>query len=385
MASNLYAEKLTVVWEKEISDDNAFSYVGHEALCNNEALQVVGYAFDSKTQSSGKYWFYQINPNNGNVLSHEDFHAVSSASPSDLIFGSWLTKGLKVDKDNMYCAGKFGTKEHSFARLGAKDKKFLKKQIPSDPNKKPGDASEEFVFKMIDLSGNKFLFVGRDAKSNGFAVKTDSDGNAHWRKIFDKGKLSFIVDAVEIENNLILLECFSDGGPNNNMYEGFNCRLIKCDSQGNIITEKSFTGSGAFPNKYPELHKVDSKSFVVGYDKQFKLTQMEYCAATFDNNLKMLSEKTIINKEIKTPVYMHILPVPSGGFMAVYNETMGKITVGKYSDSGELSASLSLDNYIVIDDFRIVGSGNKYFIIALSMPTNNDFRTKTKIAALSVE
>jgi hypothetical protein len=384
MTSNLYAEKLTVVWEKEIGDDNNFSYVGHEAVYNNGALQVVGYAFDTKTKSSGKYWFWQIN-SDGKVISHEYFHAVSSTSPSDIIFGSWLTKGLKVDKDNMYCAGKFGSKEHSFAKFGTNDKKLLKKQISGDPNKKAGDSSEEFILKMIDLSGNKFLFVGRDAKSSGFAVKTGSDGNAYWRRVFDKGKLSFIVDAIEIENNLILLECFSDGGPNNNSYEGFSCRLIKCDSEGNIITEKSFTGSGAFPNKYPELHKIDSNNFMVGYDKQFKLTQIEYCAATFDSNLKLLSEKTVINKEIKTGFYTHILPVSSGGFIAAYNESMGKITIGKYSSSGELLTSLSLDNYIAIDDFRIVGSGYKYFVIALSMPTSNDFRMKTKIAALTVE
>jgi hypothetical protein len=378
---------MTVVWEKEFGDDNNLSYVGHEAVCNNDMLQVIGYAFDAQTSSSGKYWFWEIN-SDSNIISREDFHTVSNVRPSDIIFGSWLTKGLKVDQGIMYCVGKFGSKEHSFAKFGTNDKKLLKKQIPSDPNKKPGDSndkSEEFILKMIDLSGNKFLLVGRDAKSNGFAAKVDSDGDVYWRRTFDKSKLSFIVDAVEIENNLILLECFTDGGPNNNFYEGFNCRLIKCDSEGNILSEKSFTGSGAFPNKYPELHKVDSNGFLVGYDKQFKLTQMEYCVASFDSNLKLLSEKTIIDKEIKTPVYTHILPVSSGGFIAAYNDSITKIIVNKFSSSGELSATLSLDNYVVIDDFRIVGSGNKYFVIALSIPTAANNLVKTKIAALTVE
>jgi hypothetical protein len=387
MTSNLYAEKLTVIWEKELGDDNNLSYVGHEAVCNNGALQIVGYAFDSKTRSSGKYWFWQIN-SDGNVMSHEDFHAISGVRPTDIVFGSWLTKGLKVDQSGMYCAGKFATKEHSFARFSTNDKKLLKKQIPNDPNKKPGDSndkSEEFVLKMIDLPGNKFLLAGRDAKSNGFAAKVDSDGDAYWRRIFDKSKLSFIVDAIEIENNLILLECFSDGGPNNNYYEGFNCRLIKCDSEGNILSEKSFVGGGASPNKYPELHRIDSNSFLVGYDKQCDLTRIEYCAAKFDGNLNLLSEKTTIDKEVKTPVYMHILPVPSGGFIAAYDDIFTKITVSKYSGSGELLASISLDNYVVIDDFRIVGSGNKYFVIAISIPTSPDNRVRTKIAALSVE
>ena len=197
--------------------------------------------------------------------------------------------------------------------------------------------------------------------------------------------MSFIVDAVEIENNLILLECFSDGGPNNSMYEGFSCRLIKCDSEGNVLSEKSFTGSGRSPNKYPELHKVDSNRFMVGYDKQFKFTQIEYCAALFDSKLNLLSENTVINKEIKTPAYAHILPVPSGGFIAAYNDTLGKITVSKFSASGDLLTSLSLDNYVVIDDFRIVSSGNKYFVIALSMPTSPNNCVRTKIAALNIK
>jgi hypothetical protein len=387
MTSNLYAEKLTVVWEKELGDDNNLSYVGHEAVCNNGALQVVGYAFDSKTRSSGKYWFWQLN-SDGNVVSREDFHAVSNVRPSDITFGSWLTKGLKVDQSGMYCSGKFGSKEHSFAKFGASDKKLLKKQIPIDPNKKPGDSnhmSEEFVLKMADLSDNKFLLVGRDSQSNGFAAKVDSDGDVYWRKTFEKSKLSFIVDAIEIENNLILLECFSDGGSKNNFYEGFNCRLIKCDPEGNILSEKSFTGGGAFPNKYPELHRVDSNSFLVGYDKQCDLTKREYCVAKFDSSINLLSEKTIIDKEVKIPFYTHILPVLSGGFIITYHDTLDKITIDKYSGSGDLSTSVSLDNTVVIDDFRIVGTGNKYFVIALSMPASPDNRVKTKIAALSVE
>ena len=185
MASNLYAEKLTVVWEKELGGDDGFSYVGHEAVCNDGILQVIGYAFDSKTRLAGKYWFCQIN-SDGKVISQEDFHTVSSTSPSDIIFGSWLTKGLKVDQSGLYCAGKFATKEHFFAKLGAKDKKFLKKQLPGDPNKKTGDSSEEFILKMVDLSGSKFVFVGRDAESKGLAVKTDSDGKAYCAKYLRK-------------------------------------------------------------------------------------------------------------------------------------------------------------------------------------------------------
>jgi hypothetical protein len=181
------------------------------------------------------------------------------------------------------------------------------------------------------------------------------------------------------------LECYTDGGTTNNYYEGYNCRLIKCDSEGNILSEKSFTGGGAYPNKYPELHKVDSNRFLVGYDKYSEMTRMRYSAIAFNKNLESLWEKTVFDKEIKTPVYVHVSPVPSGGFIAAYNDSVTKITVSKYSSSGDMSATLSLDNYIVIDDFRIVNSGNKYFIIALSMPTGADNLVKTKIAALTVE
>jgi hypothetical protein len=386
MTSNLYAEKLTVVWEKEFGDGNNLSYVAHEAVCNNGALQVIGYAFDSRTHSAGKYWFWQINYD-GNVVSREDFHAVSNVNPSAVIFGSWSTKGLKVDQGTMYCAGKFGSNEHSFAKFGVSDKKLLQKQITGDPNKIPGDVNKESagsILKMINLSGNKFLFVGLDAKSKGIATKADSDGDMYWRRVFDKGKISFIADAVEIGNELILLECYTDGGPNN-YYEGFNCRLIKCDSEGNILSEKSFAGGGAFPNKYPELHKIDSNSFLVGYDKYPQVNRIGYSVAAFDGNLKPLWEKTVFDKETKTPVYAHISLVPSGGYIVAYNDSVTKITVSKYSGSSEPLVSLSLDNFIVIDDFRIVGSGDKYFVIALSMPTGANNLVKTKIAALTVE
>jgi hypothetical protein len=388
MASNLYAEKLTILWQKEFGDGENLSYVAHEAVCNNGPLQIIGYAFDSQTRSSGKYWFWQINPD-GNMISREDFHTVSNVNPSAIIFGSWRTRGMKVDQSGMYCAGKFGSKEHSFAKFGASDKKLLQKPISGDPNNKTsGDVnkeSAETILRMVNLSANNFLFVGFDAKSNGFAKKVDSDGDVYWHRVFDKSKLSFINDAIEIGNNLILLECYTDGGTGGNNYsEGYNCRLIRCDSEGKILSEKSFTSGGAFPTKYPELHKVDSNSFLVGYDKYPQVKRTGYSVAAFDGNLKSLWEKTVLDKETQTPVYAHVLPLLSGGFITAYNDGMTKIIISKYSGSGEQSASLSLDNYIVIDDFRIVGSGNKYFVIALSVP-NDTHLVKTKIAAFAIE
>ena len=388
MASNLYAEKLDVVWEKELGDNNNFSYVAHDAVYNDGALQIIGFAFDSQTQSSGKYWFWQINPD-GNVISRENFHSVSNVRPSDIIFGSWKTKGMKVEQGSIYCIGKFGSNVHSFAKLGTSDKSFLKKQISVEANNVPTDVNKESagsILKMINLSGNKFLFVGLDNKSKAIATKVDSDGDIYWHKVFDKGKISFINDGIEIESGLILIGCYTEGGPNNNYYEGYKCFLIRCDSEGNILSEKSFTGGGAFPNKYPELHRIDSNIFLVGYDKySSRLDRIEYIVALYDNNLNLLSEKMIIDREIKNPIFAHISPVSTGGFIIAYNDSITKITVSKYSGTGEILATLSLDNYVVIDDFRIVGSDNKYFVIALSMPTKPNNLVKTKIAALTVE
>jgi len=387
MASNLYAEKLAVVWEKEFGDGENLSCVAHEAVCNNGILQIIGYAFDSRTHSSGKYWFWRINPD-GSMISREDFHTVSNVSPSTIIFGSWQTKGLKIDQSGMYCAGKFGSNEHSFAKFGASDKKLLRKPIPGDPNKTSGGINEESaenILRMVNLSGNNFLFVGLDEKSKGFAQKIDFNGDVYWHRVYEKGKISFIADAIEFENNLILLECYTDGGPAKNYYEGYNCRLVKCDSEGKILLERIFQGGGMFVNKYPELHRVDSNSFIVGYDRYPQVNRLGYSVAAFDGNLKPLWEKAVFDKETRTPVYAHVLPVPSGGFIAAYNDGVTKITVGKCSGSGELSASLSLDNYVVIDGFRIVGSGNTCFVIALSGPTGANNLVKMKIAALAIE
>jgi hypothetical protein len=388
MASNLYAEKLAVVWEKEFGDSENLSYVAHEAVCNNGILQIIGYAFDSRTQSAGKYWFWQINPD-GSVMSREDFHTVSNVRPSAIIFGSWQTKGLKIDQNGMYCAGKFGSDKHSFAKFGTSDKKFLQKPIPGDPNKTSGDIgkeSTENILRMVNLSGNNFLFVGLDSKSKGFAKKVDSNGNVYWHKTYNMGKISFIADAIEMENNLILLECYTNGGSANNYYEGYNCRLIRCDLEGKLLSEKSFTGGGVFPNKYPELHKVDSNSFLIGYDKYPQANRMGYSVAAFDGNFKPLWEKMVFDKGVKSPAYAHVLPVPSGGFIAAYNEAPTKVIVNKYSGSGGLSASLSLDNYIVIDDFQLVGSDRKLFIIALSEPANApDLVVKMKVCAITIE
>jgi hypothetical protein len=386
--SQTYAKRLTVVWEKELGKDENFSYMAHEAAYNNNNnLQIIGYAFDTQTHSAGKYWLSQIS-SDGNVVSSEDFYAISNVRPSAIVFGSWQTKGLKTDSSGMYCAGKFGSNKHSFAKFRASDKKFIQKQISRDPNKIPNEATEksaENILKMINLTGNKFLFVGMDANSNGVATKVDADGSISWYQVYDKGKISFVVDAIEIKNGLVLVECYTEGGTAKNYYEGYNCRLIRCDSEGRILSEKCFEGGGAFPNKYPELHNIDSNSFLLSYDKYSRLGRMEYSVATFDGNLELLKEKTVFNKETETPAYAHITPVSSGGFIVAFNDDLTRITLNLYSNSDELLASLSLPGYIVIDNFQIVGSGNKYFVIASTGPVNTANLVKTRIAALTIE
>ena len=383
IGSNLYAEKLAIVWEKEFGIDENLSYVAHDAIYTNGILSLTGYAFEPRTKTStGVYWFWQIN-RMGNMLSHDNFYTVSNRR---IDFGSWRTKGLKVDQSSMYCAGKVGSEESSLIGFGITDKKFFQAPIQPDPGKTSEQLEKEpaeTILKMISLSDNKFLLVGQGGGSKGFAKKTNAVGNISWHKVYKKGKTSFIVDAIEMGDKLVLVDCHTEA--EKNPYEGYSCRLLICDLEGNILSEKTVEGGGAFPNKFPELHKIDSSHFWVGHDKDFMPNRIKYFITAFDSNLTRLWEKSVFDDESKAPIYAHILPLTSGEFIAAYSKTTFDIVVTKYAVSGESSASLSLKNYLAIDNFLIVGSGDRCFIVGLSELKNDKGLVRTKIAALSIE
>lgn len=393
IASDLRANKLDIIWEKEFGDDINLSYTAHEVAYTEDMLKIIGNAFEPQGQTVENYWFWRIG-SAGDLLSHNDFHTVSNERSSTIGFGSWRTKGMKIDQNSLYCAGKFGTGESSFANYKMNDKIFNYNPIQPNPQKTSEDIEkgyEETILRMVNVSEN-FLLVGSDTNSSGIAKKVDSSGSVVWNRVYEKGTISFITDAVEIGNSLILLECYTDADPVKNPYEGYHCRLIQCDLEGTVLSEKSFVGGGAFPNKHPELHILDSNSFLVGYDRYSLPNQMGYSVAAYDHTLKLLWEKTVVDKgePSRIPIYTHVLPIPSGGFVVAYtemaeDETGMNIQTQRYSASGDISDTLLLQNYAVIDDFQLAGSDKKLFVVALTMPDDATYRVKVKIGAVAIE
>jgi len=192
---------------------------------------------------------------------------------------------------------------------------------------------------------------------------------------------------------LIVVGCFTEGGSQEKeIYEGYNCCLMRYDSEGNVLSEKSFTGGGAFPNKYPELLNIDTNRFWITYDQYSLPTQKGYRIVAFDSNLEQLWAKDVINKDVHIPMYAHTVPVTPGGFVVAYNEGATDLKVEQYSASGELIASLSLQNYYTINVFQLVADEKNVFLIALSQPTafsvpteKVTYRVTVKIAAIAME
>lgn len=385
------ADALNVIWEKEYGDDQNLSYVPHEAVCKGDLLSVIGYAFESQTQTAGKFWFMQID-SVSTVLSQSNFQTLSETSPSMIGFGSWRTKGAVIHQNNLYFVGTFGTDQPSFSNYGMDDQTFSHNPIQPDPHKTSEDIEKgykETILKIVDLS-NSIILVGSNTNSNGFVKKTNLSGNVSWHNVYKKGTISFIVDALNVGDHLILLECYTESDPVKKSYEGYHCRLLQCDLGGKILSEKTFIGGSAFPNKYPELHLVDSESFLVGYDRNPLPNQTEYSVSAYDYKLELLWEKAVSNKKEKSriPIYTHVLPVSSGGFVAAHtemgaNETMN-IQVQQYALGGDLSSSILLKSYAAIDGFRLVGSDTKIFVVALSMP-DETYRTRVRVAAIEMK
>ncbi|MCD6175759.1 MAG: hypothetical protein J7K65_08370 [Planctomycetes bacterium] len=389
-ASILSANTLDIVWEQEFGDKNNLSYVAHESIYTDNVLKTIGYAFESQTQTAGQFWSWQID-DAGEILSQNSFHTLSKENPSAIGFGSWRTKGMIVRQNSLYFAGTFGTGQSTFAHYKTDNQTFNYNLIQPNPHKTSEDLEKgykETILRIIHSDGS-FVLMGSDTDSNGIAKQVDSSGTLVWQNVYEKGTISFIVDGLVLENNLILLECYTEADPVKKPYEGYHCRLLKCDLDGKILSEKSFVGGSAFPNKHPELHKIDSRSFLVGYDRNFLPNQIEYSVAAYDNTLKLLWEKAVSgkNEQGRIPIYTHILPVSVDGFIAAYTE-MGSdgimsIQVQRYNVEEDCSDSLLLTNYVAIDGFQLVGSNDKVFITALTVPDEN-YRTRVKIAAVSI-
>ena len=394
MVSSVYAEKLSVIWEKEFAEGKNLSSVVHEAVCTSDVLQIIGYAFESQSSNNGKFWLWQID-SAGTMVLQNTLHTVSNRPSSAIGFGSWRTKGMKIDQTSMYCVGKFGTGEPSFAHYEMNEKTFQGNPIQPNSQKTSEDIEKgyaETVLRMVSLSDKHFLLVGSDTDSKGIVKKVDSSGGVLWHRVYDKDSISFMADAVEVGNSLILLECYTAADPVKNPYEGYHCRLIQCDLEGRVLSEKSFVGGGAFPNKHPELHMVDSNSFLVGYDRYSLPNQMGYSVAAYDHTLQPLWEKTVVDKgePSRIPVYTHILPIPSGGFVAAYTEMAAdeagmNIQVQRYSVAGALTDTLLLQNYAAMDDFQLAGSDQNLFVIASTVPDNMTYRVNVKIGAIAIE
>ena len=105
---SVQAEKLIILWEKEYEQSENYSYVAHEGSYIDGMLNIIGYAFESQTHSTGKYWFWRLDAA-GKLILQNDLYTVSNGRSSTIGFGSWLTKGLKIDQDDIYCSGKFGS------------------------------------------------------------------------------------------------------------------------------------------------------------------------------------------------------------------------------------------------------------------------------------
>jgi len=392
MASSLYSEKLTIIWEKEFGDDPNLSYIAHEGVYTDGMLNLIGYSYESQKHATGTYWFWAV-ADSGDILVQDLLCAVSCGRPSTIGFGSWRTKGLKVDQGSLYCAGKFGTSDSSLAHYKMFNKMFNYNPIQPTPLKTFNDMEKgyvETILRMVNLSKNNFLLIGYDTNSKSFAKKTDVSGNALWHQVYGKGTISFLADALEIGNSLILLECYTDGDPVKKPYEGYQCRLIRCDSEGNILSEKTFAGGGAFPNKYPELRKIDASRYLVSYDMESLPNRANFSAAAYSDTLELLWQRTIYNGEVRVPMYGHVMPLTSGGFISVYSamshdEAAMNLKVHLYSETGEMSGSLTLQNYIAIDDFLLVGSEKTLYVVALSGPEDDTYRVKVKICAIAIE
>lgn len=115
------------------------------------------------------------------------------------------------------------------------------------------------ISKIVPTADNKFLLIGHE-KFNSLLMKIDANGEILWEKVNDRGKVDMFVDGILLEDGgFILIE--NSGKSAQFFLASSEMWIIKYDSKGEKITEKSFLG------RHGSIARGKDGNYAIAYDK----------------------------------------------------------------------------------------------------------------------
>lgn len=395
-ASQIYAQDsnsvLKVLWQKEFDGGKGISCVPHEiriATADNN-LFITGMSFRQKTYDEGKYWLWEIDQN-GNEIKRDVFKEMTETGVTAVGFGKWMERGLKVaDNGTIYTIGKFGVGEdarstQAFLKTNRDGTNISVKSV-YDSSLDEGDNK---IWKIIDLPDGNFFLVGSDRNSKALVIKVDAEGNRLWKKTHEAGKSSFFTDCVPVGNkgDFVIVGWSSKIGGERAIVSVTDIRLLKCNANGEKMSEITFPGGSPGGNKFPQICQLDSGNFVVAYDKGVPFTKVDYHIKTFSSSLSPLWEKQMAKSEKNRPLFFNIRAVPGGSFVAAHSVVLRDIRVYKYDKDCNETGKVFVDQARGSGFFSLDCTDEKVFIVSTIVPEDSEDReyiTKVNVIAIKL-
>ena len=388
-ASQIYAQDTNsapkVLWQKEFGCGEGTSCAPHEARINTagNSLFITGTSFRPKTYTDGKFWLCEIDQNDGNEIRRNVIKEATKASSASVGYGSWVAKGLKVTSDGkIYTVGKFGDSTQSFLKTNREGTNISVKSVYDSGL----DEGNNTIWRMIDLPDGNFLLIGRDRNSKALVIKLDAEGDRLWKKTYGAGKPSFFTDCVSVgsKGDFVIVDWSSETGGEQSLTELTDIRVLKCNANGEKMSEITFPGGSPSGQKFPQICQLDSGNFAVAYDKGTTLMSTDYYIKVFSPVFELLREKPMAKSENSQPVYFHIRTVPGGGFVAAHCVNLRNIRVYKYDKDGNEIGKVFMDQINGFGDFSLECSEDKVFIVSTTIPENREYITKVNVIAIEL-
>ena len=390
-ASQIYAQDSNsaakVLWQKEFGCGEGISCAPHEARINTagNSLFITGTSFRPKTYTDGKFWLWEIDQNDGNEIRRNVLKETAEARSSTIGYGAWFAKGLKVTDDGkIYTVGKFegSGSEQSFMRADREHATRVIKPVYD----RSLDEGKNLIWRMIDLPDSNFFLIGRDKKDKALVIKVDAEGDRLWKRTYEAGKLSFFSDGVAIgeKGDFVIVGWSSASGGEKALAEPTSVRILKCNAEGEKLSEVTFPGGSPFPDKQPQICQLDSGNFAVAYDKSEDLRAADHIVRTYNSDLELLWEKQIVECQGSTPSYFRIESIPGGDFVVANCTNLSDINVYKYDEKGNQVSFISLEKAGAFGNFSLACTKDNVFIVLPSIPVSPPYVMKVKIIAIEL-
>jgi len=376
-----------VLWQKEYGCGEGISCAPHEIHINKagNSLFITGTSFIPKTYTDGKFWLWEINQNDGNEIRRNVLKETVEARSSTIGYGAWFAKGLKVTDDGkIYTVGKFegSGSEQFFMRADREHSTRVIKPVYD----RSLDEGKNLIWRMIDLPDGNFFLIGRDKKDKALVIKVDVEGNRLWKRTYEADKLSFFSDGVAIgeKGDFVIVGWSSASGGEKALAEPTSVRILKCNAEGEKLSEVTFPGGSPFPDKQPQICQLDSGNFAVAYDKSEDLRAADHIVRTYNSDLELLWEKQIIESQGNYPSYFSIESIPGGDFVVANCTNLSDINVYKYDEKGNRVSFVSLNKVGAFGKFSLACTNGKVFIVLPNIPVSPPYVMKVKVIAIEL-